>query len=105
MRLSGVGMLLAAMLVATGHPARAQPVPCTPAHAGARTCMEGSVCECAYESGGTMLRTPPGWHWQCSIMQMCDETVPAELAPPPGLPDGVNVDIIPGLSPGGRPAR
>lgn len=31
--------------------------------------LAGSVCECSYEAGGTMLSKPPGWRWSCDIMR------------------------------------
>ena len=43
---------------------------CIPARDGQQVGVGGSMCECRYESGGTMLRRPAGWRWSCDVMQM-----------------------------------
>lgn len=56
------------------HPSNAQLAPgvwprCIAERDGQQLGLAGSVCECSYERGGTMIGKPPGWRWVCDIMR------------------------------------
>lgn len=68
----------ALLLLAAVPPAAAQPA-CSAATAGARMCMAGEACACAYDRGGQLTAAAPGWRWSCSLLQSCDAPVPATL--------------------------
>lgn len=90
--------------VSAALPAGAQVPPgawprCISERDGQRLALGGSVCECRYERGGTMIGKPPGWRWSCDIMKM-DESV---LGIPPdtgrrGLPPNFTYIPPPGAS-------
>ena len=100
-------------------PAGAQTSPgawprCIQERDGQQLALGGSVCECRYERGGSMIGRPPGWRWSCDILKM-DESVlgvPADggagrrglppgftYAPQTGTQSGVPSDV-PGQSGG-----
>jgi N-acetylmuramoyl-L-alanine amidase len=68
-------MLAAGLLVLTAidiAPVAAQapsaPLTCSPANLGQTVCQAEGRCRCSYNAGGTMLRDPPGYHWDCSLL-------------------------------------
>lgn len=70
---------LPALLLLGSVPLAAAETACSPASAGARMCMAGEACTCAYDRGGQLTATAPGWRWSCSLLQSCDTPVPATL--------------------------
>ncbi|HUA52399.1 MAG TPA: peptidoglycan-binding domain-containing protein [Candidatus Sulfotelmatobacter sp.] len=46
----------------------AAPLTCSPANLGQTVCQAEGRCRCSYNAGGTMLRDPPGYHWDCSLL-------------------------------------
>ena len=68
-------------ILALGAPASyaaAQPA-CSSSNAGARMCMTGEACTCAYDRGGQLTATPPGWRWSCSLLESCGARLPATI--------------------------
>jgi hypothetical protein len=49
-------------------PAAAQPMSCSAANVGQAVCQAEGICKCAYKAGGTMMREPPGYSWDCSLL-------------------------------------
>jgi hypothetical protein len=75
MRLDIWTLAAAAMLALTtlgAAPAAAQvaaaPLSCGPANQGETVCQAEGRCRCTYSAGGTMLRDPPGYRWDCSLL-------------------------------------
>lgn len=59
----------AALLAATVGSASAQELlTCSARNVGQQVCQAEGVCRCAYSAGGTMLRDPPGYRWDCDIL-------------------------------------
>ena len=55
-------------------PAAAQVTPgawprCVAERDGQQIGQGGSVCECRYNRGGSMVGRPPGWRWSCDILR------------------------------------
>lgn len=76
--------VLAAVIAAASAaaPAGAQTSPgawprCLPERDGQRLGLGGSVCECRYERGGSMIGKPPGWRWSCDILKMDESALGA----------------------------
>lgn len=46
----------------------AQALSCSPANLGQTVCQAEGRCRCAYSQGGTMLRQPPGYYWDCDLL-------------------------------------
>jgi hypothetical protein len=63
---------LFAMLALGVAPATAQaplgPLACGPANVGQTVCQAEGRCRCTYGAGGTMLRDPAGYRWDCSLL-------------------------------------
>ena len=75
MRLETWTLIAATALALTAHgaaPAAAQaptaPLTCGPANQGETVCHAEGRCRCTYSAGGTMLRDPPGYRWDCSLL-------------------------------------
>ena len=64
---TALGVCAAALLWSAAAPAQA-PLSCTPANQGEQVCQAEGVCKCTYNAGGTMLREPPGYRWDCSLL-------------------------------------
>ena len=41
---------------------------CSAANAGQAVCQAEGICKCSYSAGGTMMREPPGYRWDCSLL-------------------------------------
>ncbi len=48
---------------------------CIPERDGQQLGQAGSLCECGYERGGTMIGKPPGWRWACDILRSDDSNL------------------------------
>ncbi|MBI3514451.1 MAG: peptidoglycan-binding protein [Proteobacteria bacterium] len=48
--------------------APAAPLSCSAANAGQAVCQAEGICKCSYNAGGTMIREPPGYRWDCSLL-------------------------------------
>lgn len=48
---------------------------CIAERAGQQLSQAGSVCECSYDRGGTMIGKPPGWRWTCDVMRSDDSSL------------------------------
>lgn len=60
---------------------------CIAERAGQRFSQAGSVCECGYDPGGTMVARPPGWRWTCDILRPDGSLdIPAEAPAARDLP-------------------
>lgn len=58
-----------AIWVAWAPPTAAQaPLACSPANLGQNICQAEGICRCSYNAGGLMLRDPPGYRWDCSLL-------------------------------------
>jgi hypothetical protein len=66
-RTAALGLCAAALLWAAAATAQA-PLSCTPANQGEQVCQAQGVCKCVYSAGGTMMREPPGYRWDCSLL-------------------------------------
>jgi hypothetical protein len=44
------------------------PQVCSAATTGSQTCQGQTMCRCVYSPGGTMIREPPGYHWDCGLL-------------------------------------
>jgi hypothetical protein len=57
---------VAAAIAAWAAGASAQaPLVCSAATSGSETCQGQAVCRCVYNPGGTMIREPAGYRWDC----------------------------------------
>ena len=61
--------------------AGASPPRCTPAQEGAVACLDGKLCECRYEPGGTLTGRRAGTRWNCGALRpACGAaTMPADV--------------------------
>ena len=64
---------------------------CTPQREGEVACLDGKLCECRHDSGGTLAGRRAGTRWDCGALRPSCGTVPAEIErpadrPPPFLP-------------------
>ncbi len=87
--LTRLGMIVVATMLSTAA-ALAQDVPwprCSDRLDGQQLCGNGSVCECHYDSGGTLTGRVAAWRWSCDLLKMCGDPVPAGADPQP-LPPG-----------------
>ena len=87
-----VMLALVAVCIGTAQVAQAQAPAsmwprCIAERAGQRFSQAGSVCECGYDPGGTMVARPPGWRWTCDILRPDGSlNIPAEGPAARGLP-------------------
>lgn len=59
----------AAIAIGGASPSAAQaPLTCSPANLGQNVCQAEGICRCSYNAGGLMLRDPPGYRWDCSLL-------------------------------------
>jgi len=91
MSLPARATLLAAALLAC-RPAAAQEDPrfpaCPPAREGISACMDGKLCLCRYQPGGTLTGRPAGLRWDCGALRPACGFPPADIGgnPAPALP-------------------
>ena len=64
-------------------PAHAQPA-CGPAREGQLACMAGRLCQCRYETGGTLTGRPSAHRWDCGPLR--PDCRPDSLPVAPGPP-------------------
>ena len=78
------------------HAATAASAPrCTPLRDGEVACLDGKLCECRHDPGGSLTSRPAGMRWNCGALRpACGGGVPAEAGqpaaerpPPPILPE------------------
>ncbi len=75
-------LFLAVPLIAF-HAAEAAPH-CTPAREGEVACLDGKLCECRHEPGGTLTGRRPGERWDCgALWPACGGAVPADAGQQP----------------------
>ena len=82
--------ILGALVTMSISAARAQDVPwprCSDQLDGQQLCGNGSICECYYDSGGTLTGKVAAWRWSCDILKMCGDPAPAGTDEQP-LPQG-----------------
>ncbi len=48
--------------------AQSAPLTCGPGNLGQTVCQAEGRCRCNYFAGGTMMREPPGYRWDCSLL-------------------------------------
>jgi hypothetical protein len=77
--------------------APAGPLTCGPANLGQTVCQAEGRCRCHYHAGGTMLREPPGYRWDCSLLL-------GKCSPGSAYPELVQ-SITPGPAPVGVSGR
>jgi len=96
---SAVGLF--ALLALGAVPAAAQAptgaLSCSPSNLGQTVCQAEGRCRCSYSAGGTMLREPPGYRWDCSLLL-------GKCSPGSAYPELVQT-IMPGPAPFGPPGR
>jgi len=83
---------------------------CIPEREGQELALGGSVCECRYEQGGTLIGRRPGWRWSCDIMKMdgSELGIPADDGAgrrglPPGFAYSPGDTPSSGQAPSGQP--
>ncbi len=77
-------LLLAAVLVAFHAGPAASAPRCTPQREGEVACLDGKLCECRHDPGGTVAGRRAGARWNCGALRpACGGTVPAEAGQPP----------------------
>ena len=86
-------LLLTVTLIALHAAAAPASAPrCTPQREGEAACLDGKLCECRHDPGGTLTGRRPGARWNCGVLRPSCGTVPVETerpadrAPPPLLP-------------------
>jgi hypothetical protein len=106
LRLSLVSLSLYALAFAAPAGAGGEPV-CNRANLGQTACFTAKLCECAFDRGGLVSGTPPGYQWDCGILRpSCGEaanvpvTIEEHRGNPPQLPLAVGIDRRPRGSPG-----
>lgn len=73
------------LVVGGGLPAQARQS-CDPANAGQVACMDGRLCRCSFERGGSITGRADGYGWDCGVLR--PDCAPAVLAPDPAGPSG-----------------
>jgi hypothetical protein len=56
---------------------------CTPARDGEVACLDGRLCECRHDPGGTLTGRRAGMRWNCGALRPSCGSVPAEAGPQP----------------------
>ncbi len=66
---------------------------CVPPREGAVACLDGKLCECRYDPGGSLSGRPAGLRWNCGALRpACGAAAAAPVdagppqQPPPVLP-------------------
>jgi hypothetical protein len=63
---------------------------CTPQREGEAACLDGKLCECRHDPGGTLTGRRAGMRWNCGALRpacgAAPEAGPAERAPLPVFP-------------------
>lgn len=77
----------------------AEPPACNRPAMGQVGCIDGRLCKCLYDHGGTVTGVPPGFRWDCSILRpRCGDaaapptSVQEYRGQPPALPLAVGID-------------
>ncbi len=76
--------------------APAAPMSCSAANVGQAACQAEGICKCSYSAGGTMMREPPGYRWDCSLLY-------GKCAAGSAYPQ-LAIGVSPGPMPAGGPA-
>jgi hypothetical protein len=66
-RIAALGLCATVLMGSVAASAQA-PMSCTPANQGEQVCQAQGVCKCVYSAGGTMMREPAGYRWDCSLL-------------------------------------
>lgn len=91
--------ILTMLIMIGGVPADAARQSCGPANAGQVACMDGRLCRCGFERGGSIAGRADGHDWDCGALR--PDCPPLVLAPDPaGLsartPQIFVVPVVPG---------
>ena len=93
--------------VASHAAADAQPAPlCTPEREGASACLDGKLCECRHDPGGTLTGRRAGARWDCGALRpACGPALPPPdvAGQPQFAPPFLPVPVQPGA--GGQPQQ
>jgi len=92
--------LLAALFASSPAPAAAQPL-CTEARDGVAACIDGKLCACRFERGGSLSGRRSAMRWDCGALRpSCGppppDQPPHDAGPPPGFPLGTPMPFPPG---------
>ena len=84
-------LLLTVTLIALHAAAAPASAPrCTPQREGEAACLDGKLCECRHDPGGTLTGRRAGMRWNCGALRPAcgavPEAGPLERAPMPLLP-------------------
>ncbi len=60
--------ILATLLALLGEAAASAPR-CTPSREGEVACLDGKLCECRHEPGGSLTGRRPGTRWDCGALR------------------------------------
>ena len=55
---------------------------CTPQREGEVACLDGKLCECRHESGGSITGRRAGTRWNCGALRPACGAAPAEAGQP-----------------------
>jgi len=81
MRPPRTATLLLLLLLGSGPAAGEDPrfPACTAAREGVTACMDGKLCLCRYQPGGSLTGRPSGLRWDCGALRPGCAFPPAEL--------------------------
>lgn len=110
MRSPLLASLLMLLLLGTGPAVAADEDPrfpaCTAAREGVTACMDGKLCLCRHQPGGSLTGRPAGLRWDCGALRPGCAFPPAELGVQAPLPPLFLQPSLPGWpaerAPGGR---
>lgn len=66
-RFAALAVLAGALFATAPAPAHAQ-LTCSAANSGQQVCQSQNVCRCVFKPGGTMIREPAGYGWDCGSL-------------------------------------
>ncbi len=91
---SGLALVLAGTIGSAGH-AQEGPM-CGQQSMGQVSCMANRMCECIYDSGGSVTGVPEGFRWNCSINRASCEVEPGTIIEyrgnTPSIPYSVSIE-------------
>ncbi len=79
-------LMLPLLLLAPLAGQAADPPACTPAREGVTACLDGKLCTCRYERGGSITGRRDGYRWDCGTLRPSCGPEANLPAGPPVLP-------------------
>lgn len=81
-------LLVLLLLLGAGQAAAQAPPACVAGREGMVACLGEKLCECRWQSGGTLSGRPAGYRWDCGVLR------PACGVVPPGPPSAPLPDLL-----------